>query len=200
MENILSKEIEQKEAEYEEYIYNHIGNVKKAWGLMKSSKGCMDIIRDAIRRRNIPCSFTSLNAVTHMTDLCIDTHDQSKFSIKEWEPYRKNFHPVNDKEKEEGKADFDKAWIHHYTVNTHHWNHWYAIKKDVDAMDLISVIELCCDWIAMNMVFSGTAIDFYNNRVVNCKDPKEQIYLGKEQSNFIYNIFVAYYNSYPKNE
>lgn len=52
-------------------------------------------------------------------------------------------------------------------------------------MPLLVVVELCCDWLAMNIVFEGTALDFYDKRVVNCKDTDDQIYLGDKQSEFI---------------
>lgn len=192
--------IMKKEAEYKEYITTHINNVKKAWEMMRESKGCMNIIKKSIDNYIIPNSILSLDGFIYAEDLFIKTHDHSKFSLEEWDAYRRHFYPISDKEKEESKEDFEKAWVHHYTVNTHHWNHWYKNKKNVNAMDLISVVELCCDWIAMNMVFKGTAIDFYNNRVVNCKDPNEQIYLGDKQSKIIYDILTEFYKSYPKEE
>lgn len=203
----ISPEQREKEKAQLEYTETHINNVLKAWELIKESESCIDIINSQISKarlaqvtltNEIPCPYTSLIPVIEFMDHQIRLHDLSKYSEIEWEAYRRNFYPINDQEKEKYKEDFDKAWLHHYTINTHHWNYWYKIRKDINAMDLLSCIELCCDWIAMNFVFDGTALDFYEKNVLQCTDPNEKIYLGEKQSSFILNLLTAFYKDFPK--
>lgn len=196
--NNLNKEHKEKELAQKKYTDTHIKNVQKAWSMIKSSQLIMEYIKKLIINHAIPCSYIYTDGFVHMMDIQISLHDASKYSPEEWEPYRTNFYPLNDKEKEEYKNDFEKAWLHHYTVNKHHWDYWYKIYKNVDMMDLLSVIELCCDWIAMNFVFKGTALEYYHSGVEDCKNKDEQIYLGDKQSKIIKQIFTLFYQEYPK--
>ena len=116
----------------------------------------------------------------------IKAHDLSKFSVEEWEPYRKNFYPVNEEEKENNIADYQKAWKHHYMVNLHHWDYWHNTDS-VDKMSIEFVLEMCCDWIAMSMRFGGTAYKWYI-------DNKKDIVLGDKQTDWVTNILKIYYN------
>lgn len=203
----ISPEQRDKEKAQLQYTNTHIANVLKAWELIKESEHCLDIISNQISKsqlaqvtlsNEIPCPYNSLISVIEFMDHQIRLHDLSKYSEHEWEAYRRNFYPINDEEKENAKEDFEKAWLHHYSINTHHWNYWYKIKKDINSMDLLSCIELCCDWIAMNFVFDGTALDYYEKKVLHCDDPKEQIYFGEKQSGFIFNLLTAFYKDFPK--
>lgn len=196
----ISKEQREKELAQKEYTDNHIKNVQTVWGMMKESIEIMDYIKEVLKTKFIPCGYIYSSGFFTMIDIQISMHDASKYGPNEWEQYRTNFYPINDKEKEDHKDDFKAAWLHHYTVNKHHWNYWYKIYKDENAMDLSSVLELCCDWIAMNFVFKGTALDFYDSRVENCKDKDEQIYLGEKQKVVIKNILEMFYKVYPKKE
>ena len=94
-------EQKEKELEYLKYVQTHIDNVRTAWNIMKSTENCVNIIRSYITM--------DITAFLEYMDKKIYIHDQSKFSKEEWEPYRKNFHPINDKEKEDNKADFEVA-------------------------------------------------------------------------------------------
>lgn len=198
--NTVSKEYLEKEREQLRYTSTHISNVQTAWSMIKMCPSIRSYISELIKNKIIPCNYIYTDGFIHMMDIQISLHDKSKYGPEEWEPYRKYFYPINDKEKEGNKDDFDAAWLHHYTVNKHHWDYWYKIYKDVDAMDLLSVVELCCDWIAMNFVFKGTALDFYKNRVEKCKDKDEQIYLGEKQKVIIKKILEMFYEEYPKIE
>lgn len=183
-----------------EYTTTHINNVKKAWEMMKQSQSCMQYIEDLNKNNYIPTMFLTMDALVHMGDILISNHDHSKLCDEEWEPYRKHFYPLNDKEKEESKDEFEKAWEHHYSVNSHHWQYWYYKNVEgADKMALLPVVELCCDWIAMNFVFPGTALDYYNNKVINYKDPDEQIHLGEKQAEVVLELLTRWYDTYPKN-
>lgn len=153
----INKEQREKELAQKEYTDNHIKNVQKAWGMMKESVEIMDYIKELVKTKYIPCAYIYSSGFFNMMDIQISIHDASKYGPNEWDQYRTNFYPINDKEKEDHKDDFKAAWLHHYTVNKHHWNYWYKIYKDENAMDLSSVLELCCDWIAMNFISIITA-------------------------------------------
>ena len=177
---------------YRKYIHEHINNVKTAWKNMNSDKGFKNIANECIQimqsqgyiGSNIDFVFVNLvNAVNFQ----VESHDLSKFSDEEFEPYRKNFYPLDDKEKEDNAQDFEKAWEHHYTNNSHHWN-WWA-KNDINSMPLTFVIEMCCDWIAMSMKFpKQNALEWY-------KDQKN-IKLGKKQKECMIKILTWYYSVY----
>lgn len=155
-----SSEIRMKQYEYIDYIKEHIMNVQKAWTEVK--KKCENYL-----------AYMMPMSDYKIIEYCIRTHDKSKFSKEEFEPYRKNFYPINDQEKEENKTAFDLAWKHHYTVNLHHWDHWVEIGRE-NEMPFTFVVEMVCDWQAMSYKFGGTAKEWYEKN-------KHTIILGKNQ-------------------
>lgn len=170
----------QRECEraYKEYVDEHINNVKEAWQNMQINKKCMEIIGKYIG------SVVSDTFIQTM-DNNISAHDMSKYSMEEWEPYRKNFNPVDDQEKENNLAEFEKAWDHHKKVNMHHWN-WWAENHKEDKMPLHNVIEMCCDWIAMSKKFGGDAYNWYKKQT--------DIVLGNQQKSIVEDLLKAYYD------
>ena len=120
-----------KEKEYMDYIKTHIENVQKAYdGMCKNPKlQASEPIRKALEELK----------------LNIASHDASKYSDSEFEPYRKNFHSINDEEKAENEEDFERAWEHHYTVNSHHPEYWIHDNVILD-MSLPAILEMLCDW------------------------------------------------------
>lgn len=135
-----------KRNEYHVYIYNHQQNVFKAWMTnMNIFLLLVPMDEESIRQLNVE----------------IINHDTSKFSEEEFEPYRKNFFPVSDKEKENNKGDFDMAWEHHYKNNPHHWNYWVDENGVAKEIDEINIIHMICDWMAMGMQFNNTAAEYY---------------------------------------
>lgn len=174
--NISDKQKE-CEREYKKYVDEHISNVKETWNDIQYNKKCMDIITKNISG--------DLDIFIQVMDSCISAHDMSKYSIEEWEPYRKNFNPVNEQEKENNLANFEKAWDHHKKTNMHHWNWWAETKKE-DKMPLNNVIEMCCDWIAMSKKFGGDAYNWYKKQT--------DIKLGSKQKEIVESLLKAYYN------
>lgn len=51
-------------------------------------------------------------------------HDASKFSVEEFEGYRKFFNPADGESKEDAKIEMGKAWLHHMNENKHHPEYW----------------------------------------------------------------------------
>lgn len=122
--------------EYREYIDTHVANVYRAW------------------EENIqyfkPLTSEMGEAAIRVAYRNILDHDKSKYSVEEFEPYRKNFYPISEGEKKLNKGDFDMAWKHHYTNNLHHWQSWVDEATGfAKPMDDIYIIEMLCDWIAM---------------------------------------------------
>ncbi len=160
------EQIKEKENEYKEYIKNHVLNVQKAWDTMKSNQECLDIISNYIQKLN-------MGTYISMIDSEIKNHDKSKYSIEEFNAYRKEFYPISQEEKDKNKENFDKAWKHHYTNNLHHWNWWYET-GNADRMPCAYVIEMICDWEAMGYQFGNTSKEWYEKN-------KDKIHLGERQ-------------------
>ena len=169
--------IKMKEREYKQYVDEHTRNVQTAWENMKNST-----VQDYIR--SVEESSDSFYVLMQIVNLNISNHDRSKYGPEEWEYYRKEYYPVDAKEKEKNKADYDEAWKHHYTNNLHHWNWWY-LNNLTEKMPFAHVIEMCCDWIAMSMKFGGTAWEWYNKQT--------DIVLGEKQKEWVKNILTKYY-------
>lgn len=77
-------------------------------------------------------------------------HDNSKFSPEEFEAYEEAFPELQEYAygTEEFKAALNKikpAIQHHYQVNDHHPEHFAT---GVNAMTLVQLIEMLCDWMA----------------------------------------------------
>lgn len=171
----MSNEQRLLEKKYKKYVDEHVSNVNKVWKLMKSVDKVMEYINTI---------FDDSKFIIATVDSLIIAHDMSKYGIEEWEAYRKHFYPIDEKEKEDNIANFEKAWEHHYMNNLHHWNYWYKTKSE-DKMPIEFVIEMCCDWIAMSLNSGGTAYNWYLNQ--------KDIVLGNKQSEWVTNILKKFY-------
>jgi hypothetical protein len=99
-------------------------------------------------------------------------HDDSKFTDEEFYPYRAHWNPTtresylyNNDENYHKEADeaYEAATHHHITTNKHHPDYWCANGEDITGelgapreMDIISIIEMICDWEAMSMEKGGS--------------------------------------------
>ena len=101
---------------------------------------------------------------------CFADHDQSKFMIEEYEAYDNYFYNGG-YSTEEGKKEFDKAFLHHLHHNPHHWQHWvlpqYDDSKETKVIDMpdIYILEMICDWWSFswkNFFEKGPGKDFEN--------------------------------------
>jgi len=119
------------------------------------------------------------------------THDWSKFSLTEFIPYANWFqsklgsryvetpfpHGNNDIH-QEYKANFDKAWVHHYENNKHHWKFFSKLGNSRYEMPLIYIIEMIIDWSAMSRKFGDSPLKFFNlnkNKIQITKETKETL-------------------------
>ena len=66
----------------------------------------------------------------------IKSHDESKFSEEEFEPYAQKW--FGDKKK---TPEYEAAWKHHWTNNEHHPEFWLG-----EDMPYIYILEMICDW------------------------------------------------------
>lgn len=172
--------LEGKREEYLNYIDEHIENVNKVWTNILMIPELRYIINGGE------------NNTINEDIICqnISMHDKSKYSEEEFEPYRKNFFPVNNKEKEDNLLDFQIAWQHHKNVNKHHWDYWHE-RGLTNEMPLIYVVEMFCDHAAMSMKFGGTALEWFKNQLNNHK-----IVVGDKQKELYLKIAEIYYQSY----
>ena len=144
----------QKRQEYLNYIEEHINNVKKAWANLISITAIQSFL----------AGFDNSRQLIAITADNVNVHDKSKYSEEEFEPYRKNFFPINDKEKEENLVDFNLAWQHHKDNNKHHWDYWKERGLTND-MPFVYVVEMFCDHAAMSIKFGGTALEWFKDQL-----------------------------------
>ena len=166
--NKENPEIYAKQQEYLKYIEEHIYNVERAWRTIK---------RTCVTYLAYKCNASDFIFINDL----ISKHDLSKYSKEEFEPYRKNFYPINEQEKQNNKESFEKAWEHHYMMNPHHWDYWAADGRE-NEMPFTYVVEMICDWQAMGYKFGNTPKEYYEKN-------KNNIILGKIQEEWIYELF-----------
>jgi len=121
--------------EYDEYLHEHIGAVKKAAGWMCEN---LDTVRD----------LGEIEMVMFRT--VVRKHDESKWYGAEYGPYDEYFYGEKDEEA------FNRAWLHHIHNNRHHWQHWLLVNDDgkfgdgskIVALEMPKVIalEMVADW------------------------------------------------------
>ena len=158
--------IKRKEKQYKKYIQHHLKNIQIAYQeeIVNNPNTYLLIDKELLKKLYKR----------------VLTHDKSKYSMEEFNAYRKNFYPINNKEKEENKKDFEKAWEHHWNNNSHHWEYrqnkqYFNINNDEEVLD---VLENILDWIAMGYKFKDRPTDYYEknkDKIILCD--KERAYL-----------------------
>lgn len=94
--------MEKYQQDYANYIRDHVSNVKKAYKWMVDNlTGEIDFGDEAKLDKNI------------------NSHDLSKWSEAEFEPYALYFNV----DKKKYLDEFNKAWNHHQKTNPHHWQY-----------------------------------------------------------------------------
>ena len=115
-----------KQDEYKKYIDTHVENVIRSYNeICNKIYGKDDEIDKALQ---------ALSDIIHK-------HDDSKYGDFEFEPYRKQFFPIDEKEKEENEEAYKKAMLHHYGENAHHPEHWKDVNGRIHDMPLNYIIE-----------------------------------------------------------
>lgn len=110
--------------EYDRYLTEHIHNVQEA-GHWMADHGLFPLLTMTFPR-----------------------HDESKYSVEEYDAYDKYFYGNNKSYKVVN--DFNYAWLHHIHNNPHHWQHW-VLKHDDEPEEALEmpieyVAEMIADW------------------------------------------------------
>lgn len=115
--------------EYQNYLQKHIQNVQLAYDWLST---------------HVPEIWKEMIGYEWQLKL----HDQSKYSLEEYDAYDKYFYGNN--KSYQVVNDFNYAWLHHIHNNPHHWQYW-VLEGDDDPdkaleMPFRYVIEMICDW------------------------------------------------------
>lgn len=153
-------ELAAKRNEYTQYIKEHIANVQKAYQVFGEEL------------------FDLLQFNKKKFELLLSRHDESKFSVDEFEPYRQKFFPIEGEVVDEKK--FNDAWKHHYMNNPHHPEYWFYCDKKPKDMPDSYIAEMFCDWAAMSMKFHSHPLEWWNKnwedkKAVMTEDTFEQV-------------------------
>lgn len=121
--------------QYIRYIDEHRKRVALAWNQIKQ------VFRDS----NAP--FISDKDGVQKVELLIQTHDGSKYTDAEFEPYRLHWYPAPGEEPNE--RAYNQAWRHHKMVNPHHYEYWKGREFEM-SKDWPFLVEMCCDWMSVS--------------------------------------------------
>lgn len=139
----------EKDYEYFDYIVEHKRNLMKAFDLLIKAEGYCN-----------SCHGGDLALITKeefkvLRDNILN-HDLSKFSSEEFYDYRKQFFPIDEKEKSD--ANFKDAWEHHYKNNPHH------PEFHNEKMSKMQMLEMCLDWVAMSLKFKDNPLAYFKEK------------------------------------
>jgi hypothetical protein len=165
--------LKEQNEKYNEYVHLHCSNVLVAYN--KYATKILDIMGN-------PSLIDDLYSLALI-------HDKSKWSIYEYDGYRKHFNPVDNTEKEDPntKIEYDRAWLHHMNTNPHHPEYW-IMRDNYDGvrpieMERVYIAELILDWASVGMIFNNNPYKWF---IKNKKYYKE--YLAPNTYNIIEKI------------
>lgn len=131
----------QMRSDYDDYLKQHIGNVKLGleWLFI-----------------NLPEIFSRYDADYIGNNIA--QHDASKYSCHEYDAYCAYFYG---KKTAEVKEQFDYAWLHHIHNNPHHWQYWLLKEDNGDLKALEMPYEYIIEMICDHWAFSWKADNLY---------------------------------------
>lgn len=144
-----------RKSEYDEYLRNHISNVRRTW---------YNVLYPALLAEG------NLSAEV-LAKVCsaVDSHDLSKYSPDEYSAYLNHFYPHESctLSKTEVQTAYDLAWLHHQKTNPHHWQYWVLLRDEgkLEALDMPIeyIIEMACDWHSFSATYpESTAYHWYS--------------------------------------
>ena len=163
--NIIKKFIliKKKEKEYKTYIKIHKQNILKAFYEILNCEELTELI------------FNS-DILPLLYDRVLN-HDNSKFSRKEFNAYRKQYYPIDIQEKKLNKLAFEKAWHHHWIHNDHHWQNrqYWTEEWELSTKTKLACLENVIDWLAMGYQFNDRPYQYYEKHKNEIKLPSCQI-------------------------
>jgi len=147
METVDRSALSGKDLEYLDYIDDHIGKVKSAWGVLKRLSVTNGLLADDFFYSNV--------------EILIGNHDKSKYSNIEFHGYRQWFFPKEGEVKSE--AFFLSAWNRHQKRNPHHWEYWVMPTRGLTILEMPMefIIEMMMDWVAMSLKFNNKPSEWY---------------------------------------
>ena len=171
-------ELFKQEMAYLSYIDEHVANVTKAYAELFAGIKDQDI-------NDIGIDVSEFRDALRKLKKQIPLHDASKYEDEEFYGYRLHFNATA-KETErlstdeqfaiDAKENWDRAWAHHYKHNWHHPQAWlwldenngkYTIREvprsEALEMPLNYVLEMICDWHAMDIKFNTKLKDWYTS-------------------------------------
>lgn len=152
----MANTLESRQAEYKQYIDEHIANVKKVFNRY-GQELCDRLLIDHSRLRDM-----------------INDHDESKYSEDEFEGFRCYYYPTDEEEADKDgryyrKKKYEQAWLHHLRNNGHHPEFWIYLDENknprLHAMDPLHLAEMLLDWAAMGIKFKRTAYDYWKDNI-----------------------------------
>ena len=139
-------------AEYDAYIKEHIENLKQGLEWMQT---------------NLSGSFINGEKLTEAM-LNADIHDQSKWTVEEYDAYDKYFYGDHVRPPEVQSA-FDRAWLHHIHQNPHHWQHWVLLEDDPNLGSFGKVLDMPLEYI-YEMIADWWTFSWKNNNLMEMFD------------------------------
>lgn len=91
------------------------------------------------------------------------THDLSKFGLKEYRHYQRQFFGNGDQ-----PLNFSYAWLHHQKYNKHHWEYWVPVTghnrggyKDLQSLPMPKkyVAEMVADWMGAGWAYNKRRVE-----------------------------------------
>ena len=151
-----------KEKEYRQYINQHKKDIIRAYYEMLNCKDLEWIMKD--------------NQIMQPLWFRILEHDDSKFDKEEFNAYRKNFFPIDKKEKEDNEDNFRDAVKHHIELNDHHWQHRISWKnEDFNINTELACLENIADWLAVGYRKHNRPYEYYEKQKNKITLPERQI-------------------------
>lgn len=120
--------------EYDHYLIEHRGNVRKAFKWLKE---------------NLPETVVVDDDTDIEYQICF-AHDESKDNPDEYAAYDAYFYGGN--RSYATVKEFEKAFLYHLHRNPHHWQYWILVAYDdekgqqIFEMPYKYIVEMICDW------------------------------------------------------
>lgn len=137
---------QQMRKEYNEYLEDHIKNVKTAFEWM------------LINLTDLFKSYDS-DYLGNLMISQIDKHDKSKYVPEEYDAYAEYFY--GEEKTDDVEYEFNAAWLHHQHNNPHHWQHWVLREDDGNTFAIEMPFEYVCEMIADWWAFSWKKNNLY---------------------------------------
>ena len=143
---IICKDISTANFMYKKYIDDHRNNVERAFYL------AFDFFNNYANKYG-PAKKIFIKKILD----AVHVHDMSKYYHDEFDAYRAKFYPTESEIKNSDpdlvKANFKKAWTHHYKTNRHHPEYFIESHSTIDT-DPVALMEMLCDWLGMSIPLS----------------------------------------------